>query len=122
MFLRRPCLDCGRITEPGRSRCDLCNRQVRKRWDQGAVRNRQRRMRGGGGGAQRLRRKVNRAGGADCGICHRWHHAADIKIDHRLALFLGGTDHDDNVWSTCTTCHGRKTRSEQSGTPRGATG
>ena len=113
MFLPRPCLDCGRITEPGRSRCAPCNRGVRKRWDAGSVRNRQRRMRGGGGGAARLRRKVNREGGAVCGLCSGWHPATDIKIDHRLALANGGTDHDDNVWSTCTKCHKRKTRSEQ---------
>ena len=111
MFLPRPCLDCNRITEPGRSRCTLCNRQVRKRWDAGSVRNRQNRMRGGGGGAARLRRKVNREGGAVCGLCSGWHPAPDIKIDHRLALFLGGNDHDDNVWPTCSNCHRRKTRS-----------
>ena len=113
MFLPRPCLDCGSITEPGRSRCTLCNRRVRTKWDRGGVINRQNRMRGGGGGAARLRRKVNREGGAVCGLCSGWPPAPDIKIDHRLALVNGGTDHDDNVWSTCTTCHRRKTRSEQ---------
>ena len=38
---------------------------------------------------------------------------ADAEKAYSRALANGGTDHDDNVWSTCTRCHKRKTRSEQ---------
>ena len=113
MQLRRPCLDCNRLTRPGRSRCDACTRAVRKGWDRGSVLNRQRRMRGAGGGAQRLRRKVNTQGGASCMGCGSWHPARSIRIDHVVTVGSGGTDEDDNVQPLCLPCHRIKTRQEQ---------
>jgi 5-methylcytosine-specific restriction protein A len=116
MHLRRPCLDCNRLTRPGRSRCDLCNRVVRKRWSRQSVLNRQRRMRGAGGGAQRLRRTVNTQGGSSCMGCGSWHQATDIVIDHVVPMSRHGTDLDDNVQPLCIACHRIKTRREQSAT------
>jgi len=113
MHLRRPCLDCQRLTRPGRSRCDDCARAIRKGWDRGSVLNRQRRMRGSGGGAQRLRRKVNTQGGCSCTGCGTWHAASCIVIDHVHPVGKGGTDQDDNVQPMCLTCHRQKTRQEQ---------
>ena len=113
MQLRRPCLDCNRLTRPGRSRCDACTRAVRKGWDRGSVLNRQRRMRGAGGGAQRLRRTVNTQGGSFCMGCGTWHPAPSIRIDHVVTIGSGGTDQDDNVQPLCLGCHRIKTRQEQ---------
>ena len=113
MHLRRPCLDCNRLTRPGRSRCDDCNRLVRKGWDRGSVLNRQRRMRGAGGGAQRLRRKVNTQGGSSCMGCGSYYPAPSIRIDHVHPVGSGGTDQDDNVQPLCLPCHRAKTRQEQ---------
>ena len=113
MHLRRPCLDCNRLTRPGRSRCDDCTRAIRKEWDRGSVLNRQRRMRGAGGGAQRLRRKVNTHRGASCMGCGTWHAASFIVIDHVHPVGKGGTDQDDNVQPMCLVCHRIKTNREQ---------
>ena len=113
MSLQRPCLDCNRLTRPGRSRCDACNRVVRKRWSRQSVLNRQNRMRGAGGGAQRLRRKVNTQGGSPCMGCGPWHPAPSIVIDHVDPVGKGGTDQDDNVQPLCLPCHRIKTRQEQ---------
>lgn len=113
MHLRRPCLDCNRLTRPGRSRCDDCTRAIRKRWDRGSVLNRQHRMRGSGGAAQRLRRKVNTQGGSSCMGCGTWHPAPSIRIDHVHPVGKGGTDQDDNVQPLCVPCHRIKTRQEQ---------
>ena len=117
MQLRRPCLDCNRLTRPGRSRCDDCTRAVRKGWDRGSVLNRQRRMRGAGGGAQRLRRLVNAQGGASCMGCGSWHPAPSIVIDHVVPMAKRGTDLDDNVQPLCEGCHRIKTRQEQAVAP-----
>ena len=113
MRLRSPCLDCQRLTRPGRSRCDDCTRAIRKGWDRGSVLNRQRRMRGAGGGAQRLRRKVNTQGGSPCTGCGTWYPAPSIRIDHVVTIGSGGTDQDDNVQPLCLSCHRIKTRQEQ---------
>jgi 5-methylcytosine-specific restriction endonuclease McrA len=120
MRLRSPCLDCQRLTRPGRSRCDDCTRAIRKGWDRGSVLNRQRRMRGAGGGAQRLRRKVNTQGGSSCTGCGTWHPAPSIRIDHVVPVGLGGTDEGENVQPLCLDCHRAKTRSEQSKQPHRA--
>ena len=112
MRLRSPCLDCPRLTRPGRSRCDDCTRAIRKGWDRGSILNRQRRMRGAGGGAQRLRRKVNTQGGSPCTGCGTWHPAPSIVIDHVHPVGKGGTDQDDNVQPMCLSCHRIKTRQE----------
>ena len=117
MHLRRPCLDCNRLTRPGRSRCDDCTRAVRKGWDRGSVLNRQRRMRGAGGGAQRLRRLVNTQGGSSCMGCGSWHPAPSIVIDHVVPMAKRGTDLDDNVQPLCEGCHRIKTRQEQAVAP-----
>jgi len=117
MQLRRPCLDCQRLTRPGRSRCDDCTRAVRKRWDRGSVLNRQARMRGAGGGAQRLRRLVNSQGGSSCTGCGSWHPAPSIVIDHVVPMAKRGTDLDDNVQPLCEGCHRIKTRQEQAVAP-----
>lgn len=46
----------------------------------------------------------------DCGeLCH----GKDAHVDHVKPLEDGGTDHDDNLATRCSSCHGRKTRSEQ---------
>ncbi len=117
MQLRRPCLDCQRLTRPGRSRCDECSRVIRKQWDRGSVLNRQRRMRGAGGGAQRLRRQVNNEGGASCMGCGSWHPAPSIRVDHVVPMANRGTDLDDNVQPLCLGCHRIKTRQEQAVAP-----
>ena len=113
MQLRSPCLDCQRLTRPGRSRCDACNRTVRKGWSRQSVLNRQDRMRGAGGAAQRLRRKINTQGGSSCNRCGSWYPAPNIVIDHVHPVGNGGTDQDDNIQPLCLPCHKAKTRQEQ---------
>lgn len=70
----------------------------------------------GDGAAQRLRRSVNDQGGSLCVSCFVYHPAPLVRIDHRLALFLGGHDVDDNVWTLCIRCHDAKTKQEKAAT------
>ena len=70
----------------------------------------------GDGAAQRLRRSVNNQGGSLCGSCFVYHPAPLVRIDHRLALFLGGHDVDDNVQVLCIRCHKAKTKTEKAAT------
>lgn len=60
-------------------------------------------------GAERLRRLVDRAGSARCGLCGRDFPAALVDVDHRQPLALGGEDTDGNVWPLCRECHRGKT-------------
>jgi len=70
-------------------------------------------MASGDGAAQRLRRAINREGGSLCGGCFEHYPSPLIRVDHRVALFLGGHDVDENVWPLCITCHDAKTRAEK---------
>ncbi|MFF2544005.1 HNH endonuclease [Kitasatospora sp. NPDC058063] len=63
-------------------------------------------------GAERLRRLVDRAGSAVCGLCGEGFPAELVDVDHRQPLALGGEDTDDNVWSLCRPCHRGKTRED----------
>ena len=83
----------------------------RKVWDKGSVAIRKAKIKGGGAAA-RLRRKLNREGGASCNHCRVFYPAAGLHIDHRLALQNGGTDTDTNLQILCKPCHGNKTIGE----------
>ena len=123
MFLPRPCLSCGKRTEPGRSRGRTCNRGHRASTrrhgtpaERRAATRRRERLAPGDGAAKRLRRAVNKQGGSLCARCVIYYPAPLLRIDHRVALFLGGIDVDENVQSLCVRCHGTKTSAEQSAT------
>ncbi|MBE80940.1 MAG: HNH endonuclease [Gemmatimonadetes bacterium] len=109
MKLQRPCLDCGRLTQPGHSRCEPCGTQVRRYWDRHSNARRRQRLQTGDGAAARLRRKITRDGSAICLACHRHLPASLIQVDHVLPLFLGGLDVDENLAPLCTPCHKTKT-------------
>ena len=113
MLLSRPCLDCGRVTRPGHSRCDPCSRLVRRRWDRQSILNRRARMKSGDGGAARLRRKINREGGAYCARCGVEYPAPSVEVDHLIPVGRGGLDTDDNVRPLCSRCHYAKSKGEQ---------
>ena len=70
----------------------------------------------GDGAAQRLRRAVDDLGGSLCAFCFVHHPAPLLRIDHRVALFLGGMDTDDNVQVLCIRCHTAKTKAEKAAT------
>ncbi|MFD7454460.1 HNH endonuclease [Kitasatospora sp. NPDC059827] len=63
-------------------------------------------------GAERLRRRIDRAGSARCGLCGEDLPAALVDVDHRTPLALGGEDTDSNVQALCRACHKRKTRTD----------
>ena len=117
MHLRRACLDCDRLTEPGRSRCGPCHTKARSRWDRKSshrrgVLERDAAAADGGGGSRRLRAAVNAAGGAVCASCGDWYAASDIRIDHRIPLSVGGGDRDEDVDALCLADHNRKSAIE----------
>ncbi|MFE6049901.1 HNH endonuclease [Kitasatospora sp. NPDC056446] len=62
--------------------------------------------------AERLRRLVDRAGSAVCGLCGGDFPAALVDVDHRTPIALGGEDTDDNVWPLCRECHRGKTAAD----------
>ena len=37
---------------------------------------------------------------------------ANYEIDHKVALYMGGTNENDNLQSLCSECHRTKTREE----------
>ena len=49
-----------------------------------------------------------------CQSCNRVVSGPSANVDHILPLEDGGTDADDNLQTLCRSCHGRKTRAEQS--------
>lgn len=112
MKIPRSCLDCGRRTLPGKSRCAEHERIVRKKWDRGSAFNRRARLASGDRAAARLRRRVNREGGCSCGSCGHFYGSHLVRVDHRLPLSSGGQDTEDNVQVLCIGCHHLKTVAE----------
>ena len=107
MQLRRPCITCQQLTRPGRTRCDVCARIVRKPWDAGSKANRKARLATGTGAGSRLRYQVNNRGGSLCEACGGEFPASTIEIHHVIPLATpnGPGDVDDNVVTLCTGCH-----------------
>ena len=114
MKLPRQCLDCGAITQAGKSRCAIHTRAKRKVWDLGSVQNRKRRMQNGDGAAARLRAKVNREGGGYCVKCNDLYPAPMLNVDHIIRMANGGTDEDENLQLLCKYHHNIKNRQESS--------
>ena len=114
MKLPRQCLDCGAITQAGKSRCAVHARAKRKVWDRGAILNRKRRMQNGDGAAARLRAQVNREGGGYCTICNDLYPAPMLNVDHIVRMADGGTDEDGNLQLLCKYHHNIKNRLESS--------
>ena len=112
MKLPRQCLDCGALTQAGKSRCAVHHRAKRKVWDRGAVLNRKRRMQNGDGAAARLRAQVNREGGGYCTICNDLYPAPMLNVDHIIRMANGGSDTDDNLQILCKYHHNIKSRQE----------
>lgn len=46
-----------------------------------------------------------------CGICHELLPAA-WSVDHKTALWAGGTNELSNLWVICANCHAEKTMQE----------
>ena len=114
MKLPRQCLDCGAITQAGKSRCAVHTRSKRKLWDAGSVRNRKMRMQNGDGAAARLRAKVNREGGGYCVKCNDLYPAPMLNVDHIIRMASGGADEDENLQLLCKYHHNIKNRQENS--------
>ena len=115
MHLPRPCIDCQGLTRPGRTRCDVCARIVRKPWDAGSKANRKARLATGTGAASRLRYQVTKAGEASCETCGGDFPASSIEIHHVIPLAIpdGPGDVDGNVVTLCGSCHLRVTVAAQ---------
>jgi len=114
MRLSRPCLTCGRRTEPGRSRCRPCEATRRRPENRrSSARRRVRLHQGDGdGAARRLRREIKTQGGVSCIRCGAFTPTPLVEVDHSLPLHRGGTDVDDNVAPMCQPCHRTKTAAD----------
>lgn len=110
-MLRRPCLDCPRLSLPGRPRCASHEAaHVRAR---SAAHVARRRARPGDGAGARLRRRINADGGAQCYLCRGLFEASFLEVDHVRPLSRGGADVDRNVAPACLPCHRAKSAEER---------
>lgn len=52
----------------------------------------------------------------DCGLCQTCKGQGRVTlgavVDHRLPLWAGGSDEDENKWLLCISCHDTKTAQE----------
>ena len=61
--------------------------------------------------SERTKKKVASRAKWKCEICFTLV-SENYEIDHKLALYLGGTNDEDNLQSLCSECHRTKTREE----------
>ena len=65
---------------------------------------------------QRLKEQVKESQNWRCNICGAG--AVPLEVDHKLALYLGGTDAKENLQALCRECHASKTLKERTGIVR----
>lgn len=102
MPVRRPCLDCGQLSEGRQSRCERCRATKQQRRDVARGNSAAR----GYGHAHRVRRDIVLA--RDRHICH-WCHAPADTVDHVRPKVLGGTDELPNLVAACRSCNSART-------------
>lgn len=106
----KPCLDCGVWSVPGESRCASCLGTHKRVVEAGkAGRPNQKRS-----AARNVRRKLNDIGAGVCAGCGGTFRAADLQVDHCVAIGLGGADHEGNLQLLCIPrgCHQSKSRKD----------
>jgi 5-methylcytosine-specific restriction protein A len=68
-------------------------------------------------------RDRNRIRQRDCGLCQQCQAAGKValgvQVDHKVPLWAGGSDEDDNKWLLCDPCHDAKTAQEAAMRARG---
>jgi 5-methylcytosine-specific restriction endonuclease McrA len=117
--MRTRCLECRDWALPGRPRCGLHNgqREALRSLDRRLAR--RARLASGDGVQARMRRVVRKAGEAAYAVCGRVLPAAELEIDHRVALADGGKDVEANVRPLCRADHRVKTTEENRRRRRG---
>lgn len=106
--MRTRCLECrGWATHSGR--CELHHKAYNSQRSVQSHSKRRAAIARGNNAAQRLRRAVNKAGGAVCATHLGWVRSSLVDIDHVQPLALGGEDVDGNVQALCKRCHKTKT-------------
>ena len=108
MPFRRPCIDCGKLTAPGKSRCDVHLRTYE------AQRTAHRKA-AHTGAATRARRAINTLGYGRCRRCGSVLPAGYLEVDHIKPLAQGGRDEDRNLQVLCKDCHREKSAGERRG-------
>lgn len=111
--VRRPCIDCGRLCEPGQSRCRTHrSTELRRRKKAGLTG-----KRGSTAEWRALRARIITRDGDRCIDCGK--HALDLPMGERLEV-----DHEDgdpsnnaetNLGTRCTSCHQKVERIRQGG-------
>lgn len=102
MPLRRPCLDCGQLSEGRESRCERCRATKQQRRDVARGNSAAR----GYGHAHRVRRSVVLL--RDRNVCH-WCQGDATTVDHVVPKVLGGTDDLTNLVAACRSCNSSRT-------------
>ena len=104
--LRKPCLVCGRLTAPGKSRCDVHLRMYEAQ--RTAIRRVTRT-----GASTKARAALNSAGYGRCAVCGNLFRAVDIEVDHIRPLSKGGQDESYNLQYLCLEHHREKSAEER---------
>lgn len=61
-------------------------------------------------------RRMGLCGGPSTGgYYNRIGKSSNLELDHKVALFVGGTNEPENLWLLCRSCHRTKTNQERVG-------
>lgn len=83
-------------------------------------------------GAHWQKRAIAHRDGSACAACGEVHESpirpggkpypeySELQLDHKKALYLGGTEQPENCQLLCEECHKKKTKRERSNLPRDA--
>ena len=106
--MRTRCLDCREwATHAGR--CAVHHSEYNARRSIQSHAKRRAAIARGNNAAAKMRRAVNKAGGAYCAVHLGWVPSSLVDIDHIKPLALGGEDVEGNVQALCKRCHKTKT-------------
>ena len=113
----RTCFSCLSAVATIRGRCTPCHDRHHNSPAQRAHRARRARMADGNGAAARLRKQI-RGTIVECAVCKGQFRASLVDIDHRIPLFKGGKDEDENLQILCRqSCHRAKTAQDMGCAP-----
>lgn len=113
----RVCFACTSAVATIRGRCNTCHDAHHNSPAQRSHRKRRARLAEGTDAAARLRKQI-RGTLVECACCKGQFLASLVDIDHKLPLYKGGQDVDENLQVLCRqSCHAAKTAQDMGYAP-----